>query len=129
MPAKRARETLHHAASRDLTVPILCHSSPFFAILRRVVPNFAPDMPSVEKVGKRWKGVARKMVNGEQRKRTRNFATRREAMEWARAEETHMGAGFDPSALDHLTFSQLVRRYLDEVTPTKKKRRSRKCCA
>lgn len=60
------------------------------------------------------------MVNGEQRKRTRNFATRREAMEWARAEETHMGAGFDPSALDHLTFSQLVRRYLDEVTPTKK---------
>ena len=60
------------------------------------------------------------MVNGEQRKRTRNFATRREAMEWARAEEAHMGAGFDPSALDHLTFSQLVRRYLDEVTPTKK---------
>lgn len=77
-------------------------------------------MPSVEKVGKRWKGLARKTINGEQIKRTRNFATKREAMEWARAEEAHMDAGFDPSALDHLTFSQLIRRYLDEVTPTKK---------
>lgn len=108
------------AAPAVLLVPILCHSSPFFAILWRVVPNFAPNMPSVEKVGKRWKGVARKMVNGEQIKRTRNFATKREAMEWAREEEGILARGEDTTALNHVSFSQLIKRYLHEVTPSKK---------
>ena len=81
-------------------------------------------MPSAEKIGKRWKGVARRMVNGEKLKRTKNFDTKREALAWARAEEERLEVGIDFSALDALPFSHLIRRYLDEVTPLKKSARN-----
>ena len=81
-------------------------------------------MPSAEKIGKRWKGVARRMVNGEKLKRTKNFDTKREALAWARAEEERLEVGIDFSVLDALPFSYLIRRYLDEVTPLKKSARN-----
>ncbi|SUX22590.1 Uncharacterised protein [Cardiobacterium valvarum] len=82
-------------------------------------------MPSAEKIGKRWKGIARRMVNGEKLKRTKNFDTKREALAWARAEEERLEVGIDFSALDALPFSYLIRRYLDEVTPLKKSAHNR----
>ena len=81
-------------------------------------------MASVEKSGKRWVGIARRTINGEKFKRKKTFDTKREALAWALEEEKHLGTALDDSSLDHVTFSQLIKRYDAEVVPSKKSART-----
>ena len=81
-------------------------------------------MASAEKNGKRWVGVARRTINGEKFKRKKTFDTKREAMAWALEEEKHLGMALDDTALDRVTFSQLIKRYDAEVVPLKKSART-----
>lgn len=76
-------------------------------------------MATIVQRGERWQAKIRRDGYPEQSK---SFETRRDAAEWARAEEREMdrGAWRDRSAADSTTLYSLLDRYLKDVVPAKK---------
>jgi integrase len=71
-------------------------------------------MASIRKVGKRWRAeIARKGV-----RKSRVFATRREASDWAAHEEFLITGGEKVAAT--LSFGDVLKRYSREVSPSKR---------
>lgn len=81
-------------------------------------------MASVEKNGKRWVGIARRMKDGKKFKRKKTFDSKRDALAWALEEEKQLGVAFNEIPLDNITFAQLIERYDAEVVPLKKSARA-----
>ncbi|MBV7434535.1 site-specific integrase [Cardiobacteriaceae bacterium TAE3-ERU3] len=76
-------------------------------------------MASYTKVGKRWRCQVRRKGH---KSRSKYFNTKREAEIWARSIEAQIEDGDEAlmRELDKLPFYALIRRYMREVSPTKK---------
>ncbi|APZ42743.1 hypothetical protein [Acidihalobacter ferrooxydans] len=72
-------------------------------------------MATFRKRGARWR--VELFVQGQRRSAT--FATKREAQAWAAHEESRL-RNAQPGAVPNLRFRELLERYLDTVTPTKR---------
>lgn len=81
-------------------------------------------MASIRKRNDKWQAQVRRVGISP---RTKSFINKADAIRWVRQTETEMdraGLAYDPSALERITVSDLLRRYRDEVTPNKRGRAS-----